>query len=347
MKTWDKKSVIAFFLCFLSVSCVNSTNDQLFLKKDNIIFKNMHVEEKLGRVLAIKSVNNYLAVIEKSIDTQVQLIDKETRESYQFGQTGEGPGRLLQSLNIIPLDDAHIGIYDTQKRTLFQFNIDSIVRLKASCLPEILIKEVPSFPLAVDKINEHTYVALGLMSGTKRFTLFNNNGEVVSTEGALPEKPQEQISDFVHAFAYWGRLTTNLKENKVAICTNYAGMMQLYDCRTSEVRLIKEHLLFLADYTERDGNFAPTAQTRWGYLSIDSNDKYIFALYSGLNQTENPETFYKGSLIHVYDWDGNPVCLLQSDRQLSMICVDNEFNLYGYDSAQEDIVTVNVGKNLP
>ena len=163
-------------------------------------------------------------------------------------------------------------------------------------------------------------------------------------EGTLPPKMNEQISDFVHAFAYWGRLTTNSKENRVAICTNYAGIIQIYDCTKSDAILIKEHSLFLANYEENAGQFAPTPKTRWGYLSLDSNDNYIFALYSGLHQAGNyaeAGAVLRSNRIHVFDWNGNPVCQLLLDRKVKMICVDN-FSLYGYDENNEDIVIANL-----
>jgi hypothetical protein len=162
-------------------------------------------------------------------------------------------------------------------------------------------------------------------------------------EGDLPEKKQANISDFTHAFAHGGRLTTNPKESKVAICTNYAGIMQIYDCKTNEVQLIKEYNLFPADYREQNGNFAVTPQTAWGYLSIDSNDKYIYALYSGQNQMEHPDgSFLRSHIIHVFDWEGNSICRLSADRTLTMICVDNDGNIYGYDNEKADIVTADV-----
>jgi hypothetical protein len=332
-----------FIISFIFFSCGNKTKQkESFPREKNIVFEDMNLKEQLGIALFMKSIGNYLVVTEKNIETQVQLIDKKTKASHLFGQTGEGPGRLLQAYNIMPIDDKRVGIYDVQKRTLFGFNIDSVIQLNSACLPEVLIKEIPSFPMSVDRLSDSVYVSLGLMSELKRFTLLNNQGEVISMEGALPEKKQEQISDFVHAFAYYGKLTTNPKESKIAVCTNYAGIIQFYDCKTKEVRLIKEYNSFLADYTERDGNFAPTPQTRWGYLSMDSNDKYVFALYSGMNQVQNSDgAFLYSNTIHVYDWEGNKICKLLLNDQIKIICVDDT-HLYGYSSEFESILVAEI-----
>lgn len=331
--TNNKKAFIIVFAVSLTLfSCGNNAKKEIsFPKEKNIILEDMNLKEQLGSVFFIKSLDNYLAVTGKNIDeTQVQLIDKQTKAGYTFGQAGNGPGRFLQAYSIIPVDYERFAVFDVQKRMLFDCNTDSVVRSGSDYFPEILIKEIPTFPTSFDRLSDSVYVALGLTNGLKRFTLLNKNGEIISSEGSLPEKKDEQTSDFVHAFAYYGKLTANPEECKIAVCTNYAGIIQFYDCKTKDVRLIKEHNSFLADYTESDGSFIPTAETRWGYLSIDSNSKYVFALYSGLNQSENSDgSFSRSNTVHVYDWEGNPVCKLSSDRKLTMICVDDT-HLYGY-----------------
>ncbi|MDR1338842.1 MAG: TolB-like 6-bladed beta-propeller domain-containing protein [Prevotellaceae bacterium] len=302
----------------------------------------MNVGENLGKVVNLKLSDKYLIVGERNLETQIQLIDRETKENYLFGRTGEGPGRLLQGFEVIP-NDNHIEVYDVQKRTLFDFDIDSVIKLHEDAQPEVLIEKIPMLLLSMARLNEQTHVATGMMSELKRFALMDGNGEIVSMAGDLPEKKEERISDFVHAFACWGRLTTNRKESKVAACTNYAGIIQVYDCKTSEVKLIGEHNLFYADYDENNGNFSVTQGTRWGYLSIDSNDKYIFALYSGLYQMGTPDGAYtRSGVIHVFDWECNPVCKLVSDRKLQHICIDNDLNLYGYDTEEGDIVVAGI-----
>jgi hypothetical protein len=320
-------------------SCSETVREEtLFPEEKAIVFSEMSVGDSLGRVLTVKSMKDYLVLTEVNAGTQLQLIDKKPKKTYRFGRTGQGPGELLAATDFILKDDKRIEVYDAQQRTLFDFNIDSVLKWHEYARPEVLIREIPMFPLSIGALDGQTYVAPGLGLGMKRFMLMDSRGEVVSTAGELPEKKMAQVSDFVHAYAYWARVTTNRKESKVAICTNYAGIMQIYDCKTGAVRLIREHRLFPADYGEADGNLVASAQTRWGYISVDSSDEYIFALYSGLNQADNPDGAYAVSgVIHVFDWDGNPVCRLTSDRKLQTICVDGDSRLYGYDTEKEDI----------
>jgi hypothetical protein len=346
MKQQNNKYVIILLsLCHLFLfSCKYDTReDGVFPKEKEIVLSDMDVMENMGEVVTIKSAGDFMVVTGKNMETQALLINKKTKESYMFGETGEGPGRFLRATNIMPIDNKHIGIYDLQKRLIYNFNIDSILQGDEHYTPDILMEHISAFsPMQIDRLNKNMFAALNVGTDLNRFILVDEKGEIISKEGYLPKKRSEKISDSVHSFAYWGRITTNPKESKVAVCTNYAGMIQVYDCSTDGAKLIKGHNLFLADYNEAAQGFAPNSQTRWGYLSMDSNDTHIFALYSGLNQLKNPDaSFTKSNIIHIFDWNGNPVARLIVDRQLTQICVD-ENTLYGYDTGIGDIARVHI-----
>jgi hypothetical protein len=347
MKQCNKKHVnflLFIYVIFLFGCDGNARKNGFFPRENKLVLNEMGVDENIGQVLSIKSTDKFLVITGRNTKTQVLLIDKKTNASYMFGETGEGPGGFLQASDIIPIDGNHIGIYDVQKRLIYNFNIDSIIHENKHYMPAVLMNHITAFsPIQIDRLSENKFVAVSIGAPElSRFILVDENGEIISYEGKLPPKKSEQTSDIVHAFAYWGRITTNPEEQKVAVCTNYAGMIQIYDCSANKAGLIKEHNFFPVDYSENAGNFAVNSQTRWGYLSLDSNNKHIFALYSGLNQVKNPDaSFAKSNIIHVFDWYGNPVVQLIVDRQLSQICVD-ENTLYGYDANIGDIVATNI-----
>jgi hypothetical protein len=324
--------VVVIFIFLLSCK---KKEEIKFPNEKRLSFVEMNVGDKLGSVVSIKTMTDYLIICERNADTQLQLINKKTKESYFFGKVGEGPGRVLNSFSIIP-EDNKIGVYDATKFCLFSYCVDSILRYDKLCEPEVVIKKFPSLLLDLAQLDDQIYATCGLY-GMDRFALINKEGDVIYQGGKLPDKKNEQITDIVHAVAYQGMLTSNKKMDKVAICTRYAGMLQIYSYENGALNMISDHTLFLADYSQEGENFAPNAQTRWGYLSIDANEKYIYALYTGANQSENPETIFLGDEIHVYDWNGNPVQLIKADRKLSRICVD-ENRIYGFDNEKEDIV---------
>jgi hypothetical protein len=95
---------------FLFTSCENTDEEaKLFSKIKKLSSYRMNVEDKLGTVNSMKSINDYIVITGKNIDTQAQaqLINKKTKESYFFGETGQGPGRLLQSSSDVSLFIIH------------------------------------------------------------------------------------------------------------------------------------------------------------------------------------------------------------------------------------------------
>jgi hypothetical protein len=341
-----KHSLLILVTFALLFACSGNKRVKDFAFTKGIVFEEMHLDEEIGQVWSIDATNDYLVVRGTNFDkTDVVLIDKKSKKSYPFGRKGEGPDELGSVANII-FDNGIVGVYDIMKTIIFNYNIDSIIRYGTKCKPEMVVKNINIRPfLELKKINSQTYVTSGSLENNSlsRLLILNQNGDIITEGGTLPDKPDVNISDIVHIIAYQGKITTNEKTNRIAVVTHYAGIMQVYEYIDSTVNLINENVLFVADYEERQGNFAPTINTRWGYLSVDSDDKYIYALFSGIvQQPELP--FHSGDEIHVFDWNGTLVGKLKTDRRLKNICVDDNGNIYGYhDSSQKaDIVSSNV-----
>jgi hypothetical protein len=132
--------IILLFLCGLCLfSCkYNTKENRIFPKEKELFLSNMNAMENMGEVVNIKSVGDFLVVTGRNMETQVLLIDKKNKESYMFGETGEGPDNFCELPNIMPIDNKRIGIYDLQKRLIYNFNIDSILRGDKHYMPDIL-----------------------------------------------------------------------------------------------------------------------------------------------------------------------------------------------------------------
>jgi len=74
-------------------------------------------------------------------------------------------------------------------------------------------------------------------------------------------------------------------------------------------------------------------------FSINSCNKYIYALYSGNHQvgSKDASEFSSSNKIHVFDWNGN----LLLDKRVNKICVDDEY-IYGYDDEFGDILVAKI-----
>ncbi|MGL5561798.1 MAG: BF3164 family lipoprotein [Tannerellaceae bacterium] len=84
---------------------------------------------------------------------------------------------------------------------------------------------------------------------------------------------------------------------------------------------------FSPEFTTRDvggtPNFAPSKDTRWGYLSVAATQEYVFCLYSGRLQ-QSDENFKSSKDVHVFDWNGNAICQLSLCKDAVSISVKEE-----------------------
>ena len=339
-----KNLLIPFLASFFIVACKNENviAPIQFPSEKVVEFKEMHIGDSLGRVHLLRTEGDRIIVGETNHETQLQIIDTRTMQNYKFGRTGEGPGYLIAAASFDTYN-GNLYVCDISKVNVVKYNIDSVLKKGEYSLSEEVVgkSKMPS-PFDIGCLNEDIFAVTAIQLGMSRFALIDKKGNEIMKCGSLPPKPQEDISDMIHSFAYYGRLTINKKMLRIAVCTFYSGIMQVYQYNGSDVKLIKEHIGFLADYVLNGGSFGVTDQTRWGYVSMDSNDSHIFALYSGRVQNESPNgTFLLGTAIHVFDWNGNPVQKITFDRQLSQICVTDNL-LYGYDVDKEDIVIADI-----
>jgi len=64
-------------LCFVLFGCKGNKEKSGFTKDRDIVLTGMNIGEELGRVKALKSLGDYLVVVEKNVDTQLQLDETE------------------------------------------------------------------------------------------------------------------------------------------------------------------------------------------------------------------------------------------------------------------------------
>jgi len=72
------------------------------------------------------------------------------------------------------------------------------------------------------------------------------------------------------------------------------------------------------------------------YELIHSTHNYIYALYNGNTPSVSEKTLDRSNIIHVFDWDGNPVKKLILDREI-----------FAFDVSEDDSFIVAVSMNQP
>ena len=308
-----------------------------------IVVNSLNLEESLGRAYDLELVNNYLVLRDDQVDTKLTLFDLEAKNLFALytGYRGQGPGELMNPGPIITEKNG-FSVYDGSKMKLLSFQLDSIEREDYRPEEKMGIEEVGV--IDVKKITDDKLLAVGVFP-ENRFLLIDQKGKTIAKFGDYPIDSDDNTPAHVLGIACQSMLTTNLERNMVATAMRYAEHIQFHQFNENEstLNLVKEHQVFLPEYTTNDQNggvnFRPTEETRWGYLSVSSNADYVYALYSGKFQIPGTD-FYQGNEVHVFDWKGNLVKKLILDKpSLSITCNETQlFTLYeakdGYDIAE-------------
>lgn len=323
---------LILFCSFLYISC--SSN-----KTEKIIFKETNIGVEIGRLKNFKVRDNYfIAVGNNYDDTQIILSNMKSRETVRWGKTGQGPEEFLSAWNIL-LDGKHIGIFDVRKKVIAQYAIaeDTVPLFQHE------VKIMEPHLLEIERLKSDIYVGLGLFN--HKFALINSNGETITYGGILPPKQSVEILDFIHAAANQGIITTT--NNKFAIATRYAEDISFYTWENGKVEEIKciheSDVKYKQIGDSQNNSFLFTSGAEWGYLSITSDEDFVYALYSG-NLIDKQNSYF-ASKIQMFDWNGRKIKDLIFTNRISHIYIDNS-TLYGYDVDKEDIVYVELNHNI-
>ncbi|WP_455663906.1 BF3164 family lipoprotein [Phocaeicola sp.] len=122
--------------------------------------------------------------------------------------------------------------------------------------------------------------------------------------------------------------------NKVAMGMNYVGQLNILDVESGTLK----------GYRLKDANdfkfltTHPQASCTIYYPNISADEKFIYAHYNGRKIQELIDTkdTDESAIIHVYDWEGNPIVCLHTDKRFANMSFEpTQKYLYVKDSNQD------------
>lgn len=308
--------------------------------------KYWNVHDSLGRPFDIKATAGYVVLRDDWTATKLTLLDrKEGHPVRHFGRSGGGPGELT---NPGPLwaEGNRIEVFDGSRMSLLRFNADS-VRAEQGQVGHPVFQTAAHGIISLAHFSDTAYVATGVFP-EGRFCLLDNQGHVTGYREWYPSATDVSgnLPFHVLGLAYQSNLCTQPGGNRTAVVTRYGSMLQIHawnptSGEADEVACVQEFSPGVnVRNVEGTPNFAPGADTRWGYLSVDASARYIYALYSGKLQKDGT-AFNLGNEVRVFDWDGRPVCLLRLNAEGSAlsVCGDRLFLLSeSVETGRNDVV---------
>lgn len=320
---------ILLFICSFLCSCRenNKQNNPIdyFTESVDLFHKNLNVDPyKLGSPgKMIMFDNNEFLIKEESRDGfNLSKIYYNKDSIIQLAPKGNGPNEFLK-LTLMQKDtDTSFYAFDVLKRQIYNISIDNAY--KYNC-------EIDVYSTSVINLDQY-YLSQGInvnnpITNNSRFTVFSLNGRQCKTFGSFPK---DKISTTVEnkQMAYQGKMVVNKNLNRFAFTTFSSAVFEIYELDS----LIVSRHDRLPQYTIKSGSnilgVVYSSDNKRGYIDSYSTSHFIYTLYSGKSPKDILDgNFDKTSLtriILVYDWDGKPICRLNTDIDLRNICVSED-----------------------
>lgn len=267
-----------------------------------------------------------LVMVDFLADEKVKVIDRTSgREVLSFGRDGEGPGEFRGAWSVDATDDGRFWVHDAGLSRLTYVDLDA-VRAGGEAGDSILVLRAPSTVLDPVWLDGEMYSLGFFPSG--RIGRIDRSGVYLGAMGPRPLADTD-VPATVAQHAYQSRMQPHPDGDRFAVVTRHADRLEIYD---REGRLLTEgERLFSFDpefsVGVRDGR--PQLQTEWslrfGYIDVATTRDHIYALFSGRTRRGHEEgTANLGSFVHIFDWSGRLLDVLDLRQDAMAIAVAPE-----------------------
>lgn len=301
-------------------------------------------DSHFSKVFKIYCINNNLITydVDGEFIFSITNLDKEIMLS-KFGKLGQGPDEILGMVTTTSIvNENTISFFEPNKSILYTINFENLTN---PVLTEVLSVKGIDMILTLTPLSSDIFVATGIFE-KGRYMLLDKSGKVISYNFDYPTFTNEEMFTNAHkAMAFQGRLAVRPD-----------GKRFFFACEDSEVFEIIEitqnnNLYKIFEFHGEVANFKPEGDGIESVsAAIDRNSKtkfidsyctqdHIYLLYSNRVIGDNGYNAYLANRVFVFDWDGNPVKLLNSDIDVSNIAIDeNDRYMYAYSNDTEQLI---------
>lgn len=328
------KYIVVFFISIVFYSCennkINSRLDNLFTSKVFLKYEKMPSNNYIwGTPMDMLYCDSAIMVFdEKSENGLFHLVNLNNLDSiYDFGKKGQGVDEFLMPFDFQLFNEKAISVYDLYKKTLSVLNIPEIKTGIRNY--SILIKDTIPGTIKVLPTAFNTFVSLGFYEDCM-FRLWGAGliEEKKYTEYPYRDKEERQIANNLRGMAYQGIIRVNSNMNKFVYAVNTSEIIYFYKIDTIDISLIKKYEMNYPVYkTQVDGDMraAPISSLNNStFISLCTSPQYVYALYSGKNFKEKGLEALTGTIIYVFDWNGNAVQKYELNIPVTLISVDDK-----------------------
>ncbi|SDD63721.1 TolB-like 6-blade propeller-like [Algoriphagus faecimaris] len=292
--------------------------------------------DSLFRAWNMYLVEDKLLINDDGLDYIYRLIDPvEDRYLGKFGRSGQGPCELSASvfLNRYGSDGENMGIFDASQIRFQSFAVSSLEDSTETALCEPYLFPIDGLVTQYVKLDSIRFLAFSL-DGSQPYNLYRE-AENVQSLGTYPYQAKFQTVPAMNlALAYQFDFFKNPKNSKTLSTSSYSFNMDVLQLNRNgdlELSASRHYWPTLFDPSENSSRVSSTIlpDAVFGNISTSVSANQIYVLYRD-KPWEN-DVFQTSNRILVYDWDLNPIEILELDQEVSRIAVHEDDNyLVGY-----------------
>jgi hypothetical protein len=309
--------LISLFFLFACTDRKNKSDDAFEIKK-NVELNSIEYPDILGLSMQLLKKDSLILINDFKGDSLIHVFDiKNLKLIRKIVSVGNGPNEFISPLELQFTDN---NLYVFYRQTSFLYSIPNSMILEDSKNIKKLF-QASSQANHLYPLSDSIFISSGFYQ--KRYALIDKNGQIFKEFGEYPAFRNGEEDIPVEARAMFHQ-TNFLKHPDVPYFLTYSShIIEIYDdiLNSDGPVLIKNILMgkYSYDYTVGDMLTAnKSADTERGIVCVACSHKYIYAVYDpNKNRNDN-----NGSQICVYDWDGNPIELLQFNKNISCLVID-------------------------
>lgn len=272
--------------------------------------------------MQLLKIDSLILINDFSGDSLIHIFDIKNRQLMgKMVSVGNGPNEFLSPLEIQSTDS---NLYIFYRQTSFLYSIPCSEISEGSKNMEKLF-QVSDGANHLYPLSDDVFISSGFYQ--KPYALIDKKGEFFKEFGEYPAYWDGEDEIPVNARAMFHQTSFLKHSGSQRFLTYSSHIIEIYDdvLNPDGPILVKNKLIGKYNYKYIDGDMLSAekgADVERGIVYVAGSREYIYVVYDR-NKEMNKD---KGSQICIYDWDGNPVELLQFNKSISCLVIDEKEN---------------------
>jgi hypothetical protein len=317
MKKIFKGAVFFTTILFVTVSCNNSKAGPDY-RQNTVPIKGefLPMDELIKTPHDIVKAGTWLVYYDYFEGKMISLYDlTNNRFAGRYVSAGNGPDEAIPPMDLFPFpQEDRIYAYQRNAATLNTFSVPEFRKLSSTQFAS----STPWRPAKMVKTKDY-YVGETIYD-KGRFGIYNLKGELLHTGGTYPFRGEEM--ERTQAFIlYQGSVCASPEGNYFALGSLLCDHIAFYEVGESGITLLKEYAShdLKASYPNQ---LVVENDCMVNYTYAYGTASYCYMLFSGKTYAQNGQSLDGGKYIVIFDWQGNHVRTLETDREIRHFCVD-------------------------